>query len=182
MILFFCKSTSSALFSMDSMYQEGFILVHLWELKPDNLECHADVQTSLVDSLRQSGHVISGRVTSECRDNILRHLNYSPKQFHATLDSASPPSIEGHQIFCAASSADLKAARRTLGPDFICNVRLYCIPGRSSTLYNTALYLQELVQPRKLSDGVIFRNVRYYMADIWSESRVAVAQVRCFLE
>ena len=33
-----------------------------------------------------------------------------------------------------------------------------------------------LVQPRKLSDGIIFQNIRYYMACSWKRNRVSVAQ------
>ena len=33
-----------------------------------------------------------------------------------------------------------------------------------------------LVQPRKVSDGIVFQNVRYYMAASWKTNRVSVAQ------
>ncbi|KAG8422535.1 hypothetical protein J3459_010277 [Metarhizium acridum] len=146
---------------MDSKYLEGRAKVPLSSLRSECLD--VDPTTSpvnLIEQLREPDYFISVRITPETRHHILRDLTYTPEQLYATLESGVAPMVSNHQVFYAVAEQDLESAKSTLGRDHICCVSLYCIP----------------VQPRKLSDGTVFQNVRYYMAASWKKNRVSVAQ------
>ncbi|QLI63826.1 uncharacterized protein G6M90_00g027790 [Metarhizium brunneum] len=146
---------------MESKYLEGKARVPLSSLKSEDLDVDSSsFPINIIEHLRDPGHAISVRITPRTRDDILRDLSYSPEQLYATLELESSPLINDHQVFYAAKDFDLDRAKAALGRDHICNVRLYCIP----------------VQPRKICDGAVFQNVRYYMAGSWKKNRVSVAQ------
>lgn len=115
---------------MDPKFLDGTARVPLSSLRSEHLDVDpTTVLVNIIEHLRDPNHIISVRIAPDTRDDILRDLVYTPEQLYATIESRANTVIKEHPVYYAATDADLESAKVALGRDYLCNVRLYCVPG-----------------------------------------------------
>lgn len=113
-------------------YTEGVAKVRLSQLVPEHPGLSTrigDIVSVDLDKLQeQPGTIIAGRITPETRDAMLRSLGMSTDRFRCDSASQDCSLPADHQVYCQAGSRCIETVRKTLGSEFQCTVRLYCIP------------------------------------------------------
>lgn len=114
---------------MNPSFQEGVIRVQLSQLISDDLDPYGmRRETDLTQLLQDPRCTIEGRITSRTREKILGTLKWSASQL---LHSQEAPFVPSATVYCSATSNVIRTAIHIHGDNYVCRVRLHCIPRES---------------------------------------------------
>lgn len=113
-----------------SPYFDGVVQIPLSQFSSENPEGRYEIKiSSMAEFLRNAECPLEGHVRSKTRDKILRGLKCTPSEWRDMATTPGPVNDELRQeLCCIAESASISSARRTLGDNFLCTIRLHCIP------------------------------------------------------
>ena len=144
-----------------SDYLEGVVRAPLSQLNsdvfaefPDSFHANATA-SDLKDFVDNPQQPLAGFVNSKAFSDILSSLTLCRSDFRETLSSRPLPVIS-QSVSCCIDRQCLDRARATLGDNFQCTVKLYCIPSGEPFAEETMMQLTS----QALKDGDIYRMVR----------------------
>ena len=149
-------------FKMDPLFQEGVVSIELSQLVAEEYLPYGASPAADLTQLLTGDCILDVRITSKARDAVLAALQWSSDRL---LKSQEAPYVPSVTVYCPANVGAVHSARDVLGSTHRCKVRLHCIPRKSCVRCFKVFYSQAAAQPRSVSDGDVFRNVRYYMAE-----------------
>jgi hypothetical protein len=116
-------------------YLDGVVRVPLRLLTSDGFaECPASFSASAAvlefnEFLNNKRVPITGIVTPEVMHTMLRAMGITLTRFRQTLQpNQEPIDCSSIQIGCLVGGQCLAKAKEILGDEFICTVRIYCLP------------------------------------------------------
>ncbi|PKK42011.1 hypothetical protein CI102_12847, partial [Trichoderma harzianum] len=136
---------------MDAKYIEGFVRVPLSQfVSEDDRRAATSILISGFEGILQNPkHQLTGYIDQRIQTRLLNILKLNADELRRLTSSEAIPSIAGRDICCVVNSGVLQAAKELHGLDdlFECTVQICCLPPPQS---------------KKMSDGDIFQNVRYF--------------------
>ncbi|PTB49512.1 hypothetical protein M431DRAFT_55278, partial [Trichoderma harzianum CBS 226.95] len=137
--------------TMDAKYIEGVVRVPLSQfVSEDDRRAASGILISGFEGVLQNlKHQLTGYIDQRIQARLLNILKLNAAEFRRISNSEAICSIASRDICCVVNGGVLQAAKELHGTDesFECTVHMCCLPPPQS---------------KKISDGDIFQNVRYF--------------------